>query len=80
MFPNNLFLYMKIFEQCLLLQVDGVSVRELSEKQIVMLTKAKRINMNIKRYITSEEGIFIDFVTKLCIHVVVINNVTSKTA
>ncbi|XP_060585879.1 uncharacterized protein LOC132741675 isoform X2 [Ruditapes philippinarum] len=34
----------------LIYKVDGVSVRELSEKQIVMLTKAKRINMNIKRY------------------------------
>lgn len=39
----------------LIYKVDGVSVRELSENQIVMLTNAKRINLNIKRYIESEE-------------------------
>ncbi|KAH3816353.1 uncharacterized protein LOC127832267 isoform X2 [Dreissena polymorpha] len=34
----------------LIYKIDGVSVRELSEKQIVMLINAKRINLRIKRY------------------------------
>ncbi|XP_045165727.2 uncharacterized protein LOC123529461 isoform X2 [Mercenaria mercenaria] len=44
----------------LIYKVDGVSVRELSEKQIVMLTNAKRINMNVKRYVEFEGGEEVD--------------------
>lgn len=39
----------------LIYNIDGVSVRELSEGQIVMLTNAKRINLGIKRFVESYE-------------------------
>jgi len=32
-------------------QIDGISVRGLSESQIVMLLNAKRISLSVKRYV-----------------------------
>ncbi|WAR25184.1 WHRN-like protein [Mya arenaria] len=39
-------------------KLDGINVRELTEKQIVMLTNAKRVNLSVKRYVPlTDDGI-----------------------
>lgn len=37
-------------------QIDGISVRGLSENQIVMLLNAKRISLRVKRYVPHQNG------------------------
>ncbi|KAL4226969.1 Deafness [Mactra antiquata] len=39
----------------LIYKIDSISVRELSEKQIIMLTNAKRINLHIRRYVPTND-------------------------
>lgn len=39
-----------------LFQIDGISVRGLSESQIVMLLNAKRISLSVKRYVPVQNG------------------------
>lgn len=54
----------KLFES-MYFQIDGISVRGLSENQIVMLLNSKRISLSIRRYVPVMNGMLYSHILTL---------------